>query len=191
MQAPPSIAAELRKLATVSACIGSDAVRGHGERLQRRARSRPPTTATADDRGPNRREDAADGRPVEHDGRLGARRARRRARRASPSRAAACAGTCLKRERDRDQNRREAGVEAEELDARLARHEHEREDDADAEMREEEEEDGGQRHRSGGVGRAGSGGWQVRWAGVDRAVRDPTCLTCPTCRPALLTEAAC
>ena len=46
VHAPPSSAAELRKLATVSARTGDRAAGRNVERLQRRARRAPPTTAT-------------------------------------------------------------------------------------------------------------------------------------------------
>src|SRR6185295_8728475 len=63
-------------------------------------------------------------------------------------------GLNVERERDDEENRGEAGVEAEELHAGVARDEQQRDDDADAEVREEQEEDGGERH---------AGVWD-RWA---------------------------
>ena len=61
VQAPPSIAAEVRKLATVSACDRRASAPAETSIACSTTATRPPPTASADDRGPDRRERS--GRP--------------------------------------------------------------------------------------------------------------------------------
>ena len=89
--------------------------------------------------GQNRRPDGgertANGRPIEHDGRFGHRQ-----RHQSHLCGRRRVGRWPERERDGNQNGREAGVEAEELHARVLGDEREREDDAEPEVRQEQEQ---------------------------------------------------
>ena len=93
--------------------------------------------ARRDDRWTNRCQRAADGRPVQEGRDLGDRE-----RHESDSPRFGRNGFRRpKHEGDTDQDCREAGVEAKELHARLARDPGERDDDADAEVRKKQEED--------------------------------------------------
>ena len=155
VQAPPSSAAELRKLATVSAC----AVVGRQSRRCRKGlrhdRDEPRRAADGDDRRTDRREGPADRRPVEDDAPLRRQQRRERdPRRSSPTSARPdetrtptairiAASPALKRKNFTPASRETSS---------------EREDDPEAEMGEEEEED----HGVWGwkVGRGGMGGKQ-------------------------------
>ena len=180
VQAPPSSAAELRKLATVSACDRQRPSGGDAERLQHERDEAGRRHATADDRRADRRERAADRSPSRGRSRLRRRssaheRDARRTRRPAPSggrNANAIAIRIAARPALKRKNFTPASRETND----------EREDDADAEMGEEEEEDQSDRAWAG---------WRRQgWRGRRRLARLlPACQPCLPCPS--ISRAAC